>query len=130
MPAHWTQASWKTSILSTNEIHTFTCVESAFQACKCIDRINEFKNLNGFEAKKLGRKVQLRSDWEQVKLPIMKSLVTIKFQQNPDLYERLNAITGLIVEENTWGDTFWGQCNGVGENHLGKILMELRRQLI
>lgn len=109
------------------QIYTFKCVESAFQACKCIERIHEFEGLNGYQAKKLGRKVHLREDWEQVKLLIMKKLVYVKFQQHPDLYHRLINISGPIVEENTWGDKFWGQCNGVGENHLGRILMEVRR---
>ena len=109
------------------EVYTFKCVESAFQACKCIERIHEFEKLDGFQAKKLGRTVQLRSDWEQVKLLIMKNLVRIKFQQHPILYQKLNNISGSIVEENTWGDRYWGVCNGIGENHLGKILMDLRR---
>ena len=39
---------------------------------------------------------------------------------------KLQLIEGEIVEENTWGDTFWGVCKGVGENHLGKLLMEIR----
>ena len=34
-----------------------------------------------------------------------------------------------IVEGNTWGDVFWGVCNGVGENHLGEILMKVRQDL-
>ena len=34
-----------------------------------------------------------------------------------------------LIEGNNWGDTFWGVCNGVGENHLGKLLMARRAQL-
>lgn len=32
-------------------------------------------------------------------------------------------------EGNTWGDKFWGVCDGEGENHLGKLLMEVRAEL-
>jgi ribA/ribD-fused uncharacterized protein len=108
------------------EIYTFKCVESAFQACKCIERIHEFENLDGYQAKKLGRTVHLREDWEQVKLLIMKKLVTIKFQQHPELRQKLIDISGIITEENTWNDKYWGICKGVGQNNLGKILMEIR----
>ena len=34
-----------------------------------------------------------------------------------------------LVEGNTWNDTYWGVCNGVGHNHLGKILMQVRQEL-
>lgn len=106
--------------------YTFKCVEAAFQACKCPARFHEFVNLNGAEAKALGRKVQLRPDWENIKLNVMKAILIIKFSSNPILALRLRNIQEDIIEENTWHDTFWGVCNGVGENHLGKILMEIR----
>ena len=35
-----------------------------------------------------------------------------------------------LVEVNSWGDTFYGVCNGVGENHLGKLLMKIRKELV
>jgi hypothetical protein len=35
----------------------------------------------------------------------------------------------ILIEGNTWGDTFWGVCNGVGENNLGKTLMNVREIL-
>ena len=35
-----------------------------------------------------------------------------------------------LREENNWNDKIWGTCNGIGENNLGKILMELRDQLL
>jgi predicted NAD-dependent protein-ADP-ribosyltransferase YbiA (DUF1768 family) len=35
-----------------------------------------------------------------------------------------------LCEFNTWGDTFYGVCNGVGKNILGKLLMEIRDEEI
>jgi predicted NAD-dependent protein-ADP-ribosyltransferase YbiA (DUF1768 family) len=35
----------------------------------------------------------------------------------------------LLVEGNAWNDTFWGQCRGVGENNLGRILMAIRHEI-
>ena len=105
---------------------TFSCVESAFQACKCMARASEFTTLDGYQAKKLGRQVSLRNDWDTMRIVIMELLVRAKFEQNPVLIKDLVRINGDIVEENTWNDTFWGVCNGVGENHLGEILTKLR----
>lgn len=56
----------------------------------------------------------------------MKELIMIKFQ-NPLLKEKLlNTGDALLIEGNTWRDYYWGECKGKGENHLGKILMEVR----
>lgn len=104
--------------------------ESAFQAQKDPSRKLEFTSLNPSEAKKLGRHVTLRKDWEDVKVETMKNIVREKFNQNPDLQEKLLA-TGdeMLVEGNTWNDCCWGVCNGVGKNLLGKILMDVRKEL-
>ena len=111
--------------------YTFNCAEAAFQAAKCPARVAEFIGLNGYEAKKLGRKVQLRDDWNEVKLNFMERIVRAKFEQNQELSYKLSRISvhTPIVEDNNWGDTFWGVCNDKGENHLGKILMEIRLEL-
>ena len=104
--------------------------EAAFQAMKCPERMKEFCSLAASEAKALGRKVQLRSDWEEVKEDMMYSVCYAKFAQNADLGQRLiNTGEAELVEGNDCGDTTWGVCNGVGENKLGKILMRLRLTL-
>ncbi len=109
--------------------------EAAFQAQKCInpaDRV-EFSDLPAVKAKRRGRQVKLRPDWESVRLSVMARVVGAKFMQNPNLAVRLVA-TGMmpLVEGNIWGDTFWGvdARTGNGENHLGKILMNVREDLL
>lgn len=104
--------------------------ESAFQAQKTLDveERRKFSMLkNPVQAKRLGRKVKLRDDWEEVKLDIMTEVVSQKFLQHPHLIEMLLQ-TGdeELVEGNKWGDRFWGVCKDKGENHLGKILMKIR----
>ena len=86
--------------------------------------------LNPSEAKRLGRRVRLRSGWEQVKYDVMLDVVRAKFNQHPDLAQKLLA-TGdeELVEGNDWSDTYWGVCNGRGKNMLGKILMRVRAEL-
>ena len=77
--------------------------------------------------------MKLRPDWESVRLSVMARVVGAKFMQNPNLAVRLVA-TGMmpLVEGNIWGDTFWGvdARTGNGENHLGKILMNVREDLL
>lgn len=79
--------------------------------------------------KKIGQKVKLRKDWDSKKLEYMNWAVREKFKDE-SLKEML-LLTGdqEIIEENYWGDTFWGVCKGKGQNHLGKILMKVRDEL-
>jgi ribA/ribD-fused uncharacterized protein len=79
------------------------------------------------EAKLAGRKVALPPGWEAVKKRVMARVVLAKFEQNRGLAGRLDATGNCqLVEGNTWGDDYWGQVNGVGHNHLGRILMFVR----
>lgn len=104
--------------------------EAAYQAAKCPNRMLEFCGLTPSEAKKLGRRVVLRIDWEEVKFGVMYQACKAKFTQNPDLAQKLIATGDAeLVEGNTWGDRIWGVCDGVGENNLGKILMRIREEL-
>ncbi len=81
------------------------------------------------KVKSIGRTIKIRSDWDNVKLDIMKWGVDQKFK-NIELSELLLS-TGdqELVEGNYWKDFYWGVCNGVGENNLGKILMIVRDEL-
>ena len=108
--------------------------EAAFQAQKCLDPAEreQFCELPANKAKRLGRQVELRSGWEEIKTELMLEIVRAKFTQNPVLAARLLA-TGArkLVEGNTWKDVFWGVDlrTGEGENHLGQILMQVREEL-
>lgn len=121
---------WHASIVF--EGVTYPTTEHAYQAAKTLDmtKRQEIAQLSTpGEAKKAGRSVDLRDDWEDVKLGIMEVINEAKFQY-PDLRDKLLA-TGdrQLVEGNTWGDRFWGVCDGEGENHLGHILMNIRKRL-
>ena len=113
---------------------TYQNAEAAFQAQKCIDEAEkvQFTTLCSNEAKRLGRHVQLRPDWEKVKVGIMEEIVRAKFIQNEELKWRLIGTGDAYLEEgNTWHDTCWGVDAETGEglNHLGKILMKVREEL-
>ena len=93
--------------------------EAAFQSAKCPERRAEFCCLNPSEAKRLGRRVKLRNDWERIKDTVMYEICKAKFLQNPDLAERLISTRDFeLIEGNNWGDHIWGVCDGYGENRL------------
>lgn len=68
----------------------------------------------------------IKSDFHDIKYLIMRYIVFLKFEQNLELRKKLINERGVIEEKNCWGDTYWGTVNGIGENNLGKILMEVR----
>lgn len=106
----------------------YNSVEAAYQAAKTKDAIEKkfIATMSPGEAKKYGRRVKLREDWEEIKLAVMEELVKKKFR-NPSLRKKLMATGDAeLIEGNWWGDTYWGVCKGKGENHLGEILMSIR----
>ena len=118
-------------------LHIFPSVEHAFQASKCAnkDDISLFTKGTPGQAKRLGRRVPLREDWESVKFSVMKELLLIKFS-NPVLKEKLLATKDcMLTEWNTWCDNSLGFCtckkcvNKEHLNMLGKTLMEIRTEL-
>lgn len=107
--------------------------EAAYQAQKTLNvkTREEFTDLSGAEAKKKGQTIDLRTDWDDVKVTVMYEIVHNKFAQNPDIRDKLIATGNAeIVEGNHWNDTFWGVCNGTGKNMLGKILMRVRKEMV
>ena len=106
--------------------------ESAFQAQKTIDlgTRESFCRLSPSQAKSKGRRVHLRSNWEQVKDNIMYEIVFNKFASDSAMTQKLLDTGDEILEEgNNWNDTYWGVCRGRGQNKLGKILMAVRMKL-
>ena len=114
--------------------------EHFFQAMKTLDQekrkqIAEAKTPGA--AKRMGRQVQLREDWEEVKYTAMRVGVERKFDAHPGLAEKLIA-TGdaILIEGNSWHDNTWGSCFCskcaaiAGKNWLGEILMERRKELV
>ena len=114
---------------------TYCSAEAAFQAQKCADRklCEQFSGLTAVKARHRGRQVDMRPDWEQVKVGIMEEIVRAKFTQHPELAGRLLSTGDLqLVEGNAWHDTFWGVdlATGKGQNRLGLILMRIRAELL
>lgn len=112
---------------------TYGSNEAAFQAQKNLDSKYQLavSRANPSEAKKMGRKVELRGHWEDIKVGLMEEIVRAKFEQHPDLKEKLLETDGMYLEEgNTWGDRLWGTVEGQGANLLGQILMRVREDFL
>jgi ribA/ribD-fused uncharacterized protein len=114
------------------ERDTYPSSENAFQAAKAMwaDR-DPFFTCTPQASKKLGKDLNINVDeWNNRKLDVMYRVLMCKFSQNEDLKEKLlNTGDKYLEETNWWNDTFWGVCNGHGENQLGKVLMEVRSEL-
>jgi ribA/ribD-fused uncharacterized protein len=112
---------------------SFDTIEHAFQAQKSKDPAEQREIAaagSPMAAKRMGRKVKLRRDWESVKVGIMRDLVRLKFTSHPELAKQLLATgNSPLIEGNSWNDNFWGVCSEGGKNWLGRILMEVRDEL-
>lgn len=112
---------------------SYKTVEHAYQAHKTLDESNRDlirRASSPAEAKKLGRAIVLRPDWDAVKIDLMRSFIRKKFE-NPFLEPLLiNTSDAELIYGNTWNDTYWGVCRGTGLNWLGKILMEVRKEIV
>lgn len=112
----------------------YPSVEHAYQAAKTLDPLQRraiAARPYARQAKRAGRGVTLRPDWDTVKLDVMRTLLAEKFKVGTELAARLRATGDTeLVEGNWWGDRFWGVCHGEGENWLGRLLMERRDVLL
>lgn len=84
---------------------------------------------NPYKVKKIGRSVPLRKGWKEEKLcnRFMYCGVYNKFLQNEGIKQKLLDLKDyVLIEGNYWKDTWWGMCDGVGNNYLGKIIMLVR----
>jgi N-glycosidase YbiA len=108
----------------------FATVEHAYQAAKALspERREAIQRCpTPAAAKRLGRTLEVRPDWEAITLDVMRQLLRQKFRREP-WRTWLLAVSGPIVEDHDSGDTFWGVCRGRGENHLGRLLMQIREE--
>ena len=72
--------------------------------------------------------------WDDIKLKLMYELLKVKFNKTPFKEMLISTNDCNIVEGNSWNDTFWGvditQTPNIGENHLGRLIMKVRDELL
>jgi ribA/ribD-fused uncharacterized protein len=109
-------------------------VEHAYQATKATtdqDRNRIAAAKHPSKAKRIGGTLAVDAAWPARKDEVMRRLLVQKFAPGSDLAVKLLATgTAELIEGNVWGDTYWGAVDGVGENRLGRMLMDIRRELL
>lgn len=123
---------WKAKMTIYGKI--WDTIEHAYQAQKT--EIPEEQNKiwaakTARSARDMGQLVQMRPDWDDVKDQVMRECVRAKMKQHPDLQAQLLATNDEELIEDSPVDWYWG-CgkDGTGKNMLGKILMEVRDELL
>ncbi len=112
----------------------FTSSEAAFMSAKTLEPSVKdlFVDLNPNKAKALGRSIVLRPNWDEIRISVMKQILLDKFTRNLELKSLLlDTKDKYLSEHNNWGDAFWGfdVIKNKGENNLGKVLMEVRKDI-
>ena len=131
-------SNYFTSEFDYKGVH-FHSAEAAFQGMKggSLECLQEFAMMSPSDAKKAGRSVELRPDWEQIKDQVMYEVCLAKFMQNPQMASTLLKTDDMTIVEDTtgWHDNYWGICccpkcaTKVKKNMLGCILMGVRRDI-
>lgn len=112
---------------------SYKSVENYYQSMKSLDpeMRKQISDATPSASKQIAKKIQLRSDWGEVKYDVMKKALRAKWSK-PDYKDALLS-TGddMIIEWNNWSDRTWGVDirNDKGLNLLGQALMEIRNEL-
>lgn len=120
--------------------HTFASGEHSFQALKGLYALipdDTDKHIAAVRheftpkrAKYHGRSLRINLEaWEADKVGLMHDIIRAKFERSDLAKKLIDTYPRMLVESNTWGDQFWGRCEGKGDNILGVILMETRSEL-
>lgn len=130
-PYRWLSNFWQCPSGIVYQGLTYPTTEHAYQAAKVpkADR-SQFLTITTKEVKKLGHKVPKPHNWDDIKFDVMKELVYTKFQDMELRGKLFDTEFRHLEERNHWGDVYWGTNEkGVGQNNLGKILMEVRAKI-
>lgn len=62
----------------------------------------------------------------------MRKILLFKYSNPILMSELIDTYPKQLIEGNNWNDRYWGVCNktGIGQNQLGKALMEIREYYI
>lgn len=112
----------------------YPSVEHAFQAAKTVssyDKLVISLLQTPGEAKRAGRCVQLRDDWDLIKDAVMLDLLRLKFNGSVRDYKQqlLATADAELIEGNNHNDCYWGVSKGTGLNKLGKLLEQVRQEM-
>lgn len=87
------------------------------------------KARSAHEAMKIAQSctVSMTDGWKARKLSVMKEILRHKLEQHRYIQRKLKQTLGMTLIEDSWRDSYWGRGKDWdGENHLGKLWMEVR----
>jgi ribA/ribD-fused uncharacterized protein len=106
---------WEKFPANSGVRYDISTAPSAHEAFKVAERNKDFR----------------RSDWEDVKVDIMRDILRAKVAQHEYVRRKLLGTGERELVENSWRDDFWGWGqNQGGKNMLGKLWMEIRSELM
>lgn len=112
---------------------TYLTVEHFYQASKTpiLEEQEMIRNLpTPSEAKLAGYHVTLRRDWNDMRVDVMLESLRAKFTQHLDLRKKLLSTGNAVLHEDSPWDKYWGYAKGKGQDMLGKLLMQVRGEII
>ena len=119
---NWNGYDWMTS---EHAYHS----EKFINNPKIIEQLKQSRSAHDAMVIAYANKNKYRDDWDEIKLDIMKSILTAKVEQHPYVKKKLLESGDKELIENSWRDDFWGWGqNKDGQNHLGKIWMKVREE--
>jgi ribA/ribD-fused uncharacterized protein len=111
----------------------YNSVENYYQAMKS-NNLDDWKRivvLAPNKSKREGQKINMRYDWEFVKVDVMYKALSVKFTI-PEWKEKLLSTNNdMIIEWNNWNDKIWGVSikDNLGQNLLGLTLIKIRDEI-
>jgi len=114
----------------------FGTSESAYQYCKAV--FHEYPEVaeelvyasSGLAAKAISHKVPTRPEWHELKAEAMRVIIGAKMEQCLEFRRFHEGHPNTKLVENTENDYWAKGVNGQGQNMLGKILMEIRDEML
>ena len=134
---NWIDNDWMSNFTRCRIVHEgieYPSVENFYQAMKTLnpELRKGVAQMSASHAKRWGRRTELRSDWEKMKVSIMLTGLALKFSQEPFKTQLINSNPDELIEWNNWGDRFWGVdiSDNKGHNMLGECLKLVRLNLL
>ena len=124
----WCTVTWE-GVEYPSITHAFQCAQTHDEAKR--EEIQKTKRF--VKVRRIGKTAVTRSDWAEVRLDILESLLRQKFAQPAFREVLLSTKDYKLINGDHRGETYWGMIYSgnkwVGDNHLGKLLMRIRKDI-
>lgn len=118
---------WKGKLHMTSE-HVYHCEKFEDEEMK--EKIRNTRSAHDAFKLAQANEDKYRKDWHDVKVSIMKEILLAKVDQHPYVKKKLIDSGDKELIEDSWRDSFWGWGEDHnGQNHLGKLWMQIRKEL-